>query len=845
MEENEKIQLLKERLMANSPILFLGAGFSVGAINRQGKIPKASELKDELYEKFYCSKKKPEDITKEDLEEIQQFDLGDLCNNIQQESQKRKEELKNYLVKRFQGVMPPEVQKGEDFHFLLTKYNWKRIYSLNIDDLVENIYGQKEIGLIVQNQTELKDRDAGTLELYKMHGCVNEPDLGFVFSTNEYEDTIINSDFKLQRFCEDYYDNDVIFIGTELDESDVIMLLKKYLNAGYRSRAHKYFFISPEIKLKLRQTIKNNKDYYHIPWTTERFLQECSLLKKENEEKKHLEQLLKQYSFWMLNENDKIPKYFESKLYYGNAPIWADIFDEWDFVSPNTRKKFEEVQKNNGNYVISIFGKAFVGKTVLAKRLLVEFHKNGFLSFEFDLKGYEEIELFQNYLTILPKGSKVALLIEEAALQYYNITQMVNEVSDNIERFIVITTSRRYYHSIKRHELLRCKSIEIEAANKISNDYAYVILDKLREKNRLGELSKYANNEGGQQNFVKTKGNIVDLLYTLNHGRGFQDYFLQKFDQIGLDDEYKCLFEDCCILSSLGITLYPHIFVQLLHRQITKEKLLRGLEDIIDIEEEDIKVRCSEVFEQKIITEKSSEQKRECIEKHLHCIEKRFKENSKNVWEGIFEKLLKTKALITILKIDKEDIRDLFVSIERKYDKISYYWMQRGIFLQSLNDFENAEVFLKQAQSIRPNSYQIQHALAKNMLERSLYELEKGRETLAPYYFEEGEEMILKLINSPHYSSALCYSVHTYVDIKVKYCTLMGNINEKMLNDLYLYLIQGARVNYDQYIKHARTLLHDKAKKMHLESLAKKLTSEQFNVYAKKDFIDLEMMDLD
>ncbi len=831
-------QLLTERLATNIPLLFLGAGFSTGARNQCGELPNALRLKEDIYRKFYGSEKRPKYISEADLKEIQQFNLGELCNNIQQEDQKRKEELKTYLVKRFKDT------KGKPYHELLVEYPWKRIYTLNIDDLVENIYKEKEINLIIQNQTELKEYKERELELYKLHGCVNAPERGFIFSTDEYEDTILGSDFKLQKFCTDYYDNDVVFLGTELNEDDISILLKKYLNAGFRSNAHKYFFVSPNIKLKLKNMIKNNMNYYHIPWTTEQFLSYCAHLKKEDDEKQKLEELMKQYNFWNLTEHQKIPAYFESKLYFGNAPIWADIYDKWDFLAPNHQKKIEQIQRETNNCIISIFGKAYVGKTVLAKRILVEFHKEGYQAFEFDFKSYDEMEIFRKFMSLLPEGSKVALLIEEAALQYYNIAQMINTVSDNIEHLVVITTSRRYYHSIKRHELLRCQCYEIESSNRINYNFSFVILDKLKEKNRTGELSRYINrnNESECRKFILDKKNIVDLLYTLNHGRGFQEYFLYKFEQMDLDSECKKLFIDCCILSALGIVEYPHAFTQMLHKAVTRDKVTRQLEDIVDIEQDDIKVRCSEVFEQKVINELSSEQKRECIEKHLICIDKRFYENSNNVWESVFEKLLKTKALSSILKMNQEDIRILFVSLEKKYAKISYYWMQRGIFLQSLTEFENAELFLKQALSIRPGSYQIRHALAKNNLERSLYELENGKESFAPYYFEEGEKSILELIQSPKYSNALCYSVHTYIDMKIKYCSKMHTITENILQDLYQYLIEGARVNYDQYIKHARNLLYDNAVKIQLDTLAEKLLPVNFEVYVNKDFIDLEMM---
>ena len=86
---------------------------------------------------------------------------------------------------------------------------------------------------------------------------------------------------------------------------------------------------------------------------------------------------------------------------------------------------------------------------------------------------------------------------------------------------------------------------------------------------------------------------------------------------------------------------------------------------------------------------------------------------------------------------------------------------------------------------MRNQSYQAHHALAKNLMERSLDLLEKG-DGYAPYYMSEGEKEIKAIIENSAFSRGLIYSLHTYMDMKMKYCQKTGTI---LSNDAIEYMV--------------------------------------------------------
>lgn len=246
------VEMMRNSLQNENPILFLGAGFSLGAFADGHELPKAENLKQGIFNEFYIDKC-PNAITDEEKEEIKGLDLAQLCAAIKNEN--REHELNKYLVRIFKNAHPNE---ADPFHTLIVDYYWDRIYTLNIDDLVENIYTSKGVEFVVQNETTRKDAHKKR-EIIKLHGCVNNPEKGFIFSSDEYTSNIAQADFRLKSFGTDYFTHDIIFVGTEFNEADIHVLLRQNMQSGFESKYHKYFFVTPTIKYQLKSLI--NKQY--------------------------------------------------------------------------------------------------------------------------------------------------------------------------------------------------------------------------------------------------------------------------------------------------------------------------------------------------------------------------------------------------------------------------------------------------------------------------------------------------------------------------------------------------------------------------------------------------------
>jgi hypothetical protein len=166
---------LVDQLRQGNVVLFVGAGINENATNGNGSsIKSAAELEALLREK--TSIPDPE-VTLGDLVDEYRSSVGD-----------------NGLHKLFQDEFDdctPSINQKK-----LLSYTWARIYTLNIDDALENIPRRDRVQKIKQtNRTdevgELRHFDI--LQLVPLNGYIGNLDSGFVFTPSQYRSEIMSS----------------------------------------------------------------------------------------------------------------------------------------------------------------------------------------------------------------------------------------------------------------------------------------------------------------------------------------------------------------------------------------------------------------------------------------------------------------------------------------------------------------------------------------------------------------------------------------------------------------------------------------------------------------------------
>jgi SIR2-like domain len=199
-----------ERLVSairlNRVVLFLGSGFSRTAQNRSHRdMPDGRGLAKALW--GYLEYKEPYDGS--DLQTVFSAAMN---------SAKGHKALTSFLEEQLLCTSIPS------WYDTLSHIFWYRIYTTNIDDLVEQVFGRSNrvanLDRVVATVDDYRERDQFlyAVQYVKLHGTLPGPLKDITFSWRQYGQRLGTHDPWYDHFVRDYCTRMTVLIGTELNE---------------------------------------------------------------------------------------------------------------------------------------------------------------------------------------------------------------------------------------------------------------------------------------------------------------------------------------------------------------------------------------------------------------------------------------------------------------------------------------------------------------------------------------------------------------------------------------------------------------------------------------------------
>lgn len=762
MDENEKI--LQSVLLEKSPILFLGAGFSAGALQRDGKteVPGGQALKkDYLIPKLlHYEEGTPE------YEETINYSLSKLCSFIDDSG--LAEEKNRLLVDIFQGVVPDKSQES------FFQYNWRRIYTTNIDDLVENIFQKSGKKLYVQNsrtRIEQKQKNQnGNCEYFKLHGCVNRAGDGFTFSTKEYVTSMqAREDYRFNEFCRDIQFEDFIFVGTAFDEINIEYFLQLYEDAGYSSRG-RLIFINKGADLALKGRIRRMNAVL-LEWDWQELIRFIDGLDRTAmNQQRYLMQKMQLRHFYSMKYYEKIYRgnlTYRSELYYGAEPTMIDILADWDFVNPDCVRWVKEIAALPYSACITLTGKRMIGKSCAALRMLKGLEAEGFEVFDYATPSFDE-RLLLDYVR-QSRREKFAFYLDEGAYFYRNIRDILRKCPAEKKVLFLVATSLKKHHKW-RYCLQKTNTIDKRLEGSISEKYAEEILDKLKKHAQLGRLGGLSPEE--QKKEVMDTNDLMTFLMKLTDSDSFWlRYEAVIHECIDEKEEFRRFFALLFLFDRCDLPYVPAEYVPLMFGGGTKDMLNRTADVYRPYRGAGYRLR-GRRYESSMRSFLSGKILICEIEHLCQVIAPQVTEYEKNYYKNILETVIKPKEIYKLFSFtgeEKKQYREMLYRLHEFYGSISYYWIQLGLAEQLEGDYKRAMTHFEQAQSIRPSSYSVLHAMARNYI-RQASGLKKSETIRAQELFAKGEQQMLSLISEQEYEQNMPYSIHTYLLEKIYFC---------------------------------------------------------------------------
>ena len=195
----------------NSLVPIVGSGFTCGLNSFDGIVPNGYEYKQHMIKKLIA-----EDFTEQEKEEIVSANFSRLCDYYEDDENISPEVRRNYLKSNFYKVIMPQ----EDVRSSFFSIDWPYIYTLNIDDAIENSSSFKKI--ILPNQEFNDEIFSDEICVIKLHGDIGDiityKGSGKIFTSKEYALSLDKNAPLLNKLRNDYKTQNILFIGCSLDD---------------------------------------------------------------------------------------------------------------------------------------------------------------------------------------------------------------------------------------------------------------------------------------------------------------------------------------------------------------------------------------------------------------------------------------------------------------------------------------------------------------------------------------------------------------------------------------------------------------------------------------------------
>lgn len=805
---------LLNRIASGNVVLFLGSGFSLGAVgylsdenNHKIPIPNVQQLKEILSKKVLYI-----DYSEGTLKEI--------CEDCQEDNGVYYAQIMRDLFR---------ISSVENFHKLYAEVDWKSIFTTNVDNIIESVYDEVGTKICPVYSESPKNADRGVLRYYKLHGDANLYPEKITFSVTDYiSNSARKSDCRFEALSSALKTENFLFIGTSLTEEwDFDIQCQQ---ADIYIVSNKTYFVLKEYNDRLVRRIRRRfKNAILIQESAESFI--CKVKdflsaysskdKDYTYEKWNLKQLKKQ--------NYDAKSHLKPNLYLGAEPTWEDIFSNHDVIWEKTEEVIRRLQSTNNDICTLIVGKPISGKTTMLYRLgatlcetltILEYSGDNLLD---DLKMLEH--------SIGNSDISLTILVDDANWILGRIERIV-QLLENSNIRLIATVSEKEYE--KRQHLfddtLNSKINLVKDINRLTKKDYGLYLEKLNEKSFLGQYSRDYHVD--KQSVIdklyedlrsKKEDPLLMLAYKMKYGDDLEKRILDISNRIIKHNNYNLkrfvvllyfldVIGDTGLKLSLFLDLYP-MKADLL------EQFVLDIEDLLvsninrqswensDYSKITIHARFSEIVKKAIINIEDNELE-ELVEDIFRRMDNiyHYKCRQSNSYQNyVLYTLLRSQNVSELFRDNKSRnikwkyISQLYENLHEYFDDYHLYWLHRGISEVKMKKYSSATIHLEQARVTRQfYSYEIEHAFAMLYFERSIHSENLSRQE-REHQLEKALEIIRLQIGKKENDA---FSIHSFI---IKTIQFYQSIKQEVPDDLmkemleYYYLARK-RFQLDQSI---------------------------------------------
>jgi len=552
MNEHELLQTIAKGLLEGEYSLLLGAGASAGSPGGNGKpLPTAPGLTDALIADFKI------DTGGESISLSRAYDSV---------SRRNEQSLHNYLRDWFSNCRPT-------WQGLIADFKWHRIWTLNIDDVVEAAFKgrRKEIAPFGWRDRFYDRNRSSADQIIHLHGIASrlnqegdaEPSL--IFSISEYTSTVSDSRSWHQVFIDEFGSLPFVIIGARLIEEFDLAEALSVGSSSETTSGYPSVVVLPHVTA-LQEDELSSRGLRVIQRDGENFLRE--LLLAFNEVRKTRNQL---YGTSVSGDSARFLQQFidlraykprtiaeHTDFYAGYEPTWHDIVQNSDVQFDATEKASQVIveairQEEAEQSVYILEGRQGTGKSTALLRIANNLIGQGVRPFLFRNDEYLDSDAALAWLRQMPES---VLLFDDIPDFATNINELASSCRELSIGLLVIGGARS--NRLRRAGDLISQDIlppeHILHFGRLTDSDVDKLIDKLHSRGRLGQITRL-NRPRQRDYFIRVASrSLFDGMADIEGGQGFNIRLRTGYNTIA-DDRAKKLYAAACLAFESDVPL--------------------------------------------------------------------------------------------------------------------------------------------------------------------------------------------------------------------------------------------------------------------------------------------------
>jgi SIR2-like domain len=474
---------------------------------------------------------------------------------------------------------------------LVPNIYWYRIYTTNIDNVVERIYGfdrvDTKLEVVDGRRADYKDHDQflETIQLIKLNGVdLGDPD-SLTFSFLQYARRASENPTWYDHFVRDYSTHPVTFLGSKLDEPLFWQALEaRGKRFGGKERRSKAFVVSPSFSMVVRQKF-DGLGLIPIEGTAQEFLEAIAvpenLLSRDqiisqlhpevahqlaaagevsNAERAHVQQFLS--GFHIVRQPERMPR-VEKEFLLGARPDWADIYANFDAhrdCEDVLLSLIQERLSGTAPRAILVSGSAGSGKSTVMMRVALQLANAGTQVLFAD--PFYSVAAHHIAPALATFSEPLAVFVDDARTLLSTLSALIEAVRISQRRVVVIAGERGNRSGRVMQRLAALQDPEEFDMPNLSDRDIDALIDKLSEFNLLGKLAGKTRAQQRYEFSIRAEKQILVAMREATQGEPFDHIIESELESIELN-EAKIAYLAICLATTFGNHLTIDQFLSL------------------------------------------------------------------------------------------------------------------------------------------------------------------------------------------------------------------------------------------------------------------------------------------